>query len=282
MTQTGFHPPSSILLYDGGRTEALDLKEISKYLQEKLGGVEVVLRPDIFVFYLSRSSEPEGRQTVVDLLAKELASIKVRDLTRPNLAFEPLSGEIDYEKGRLLNPQKKVFGILYDGFRLQRSLSRLIPEEEDSLEHLHIVFTNQLFGTWDLEDRRFHARVSVYGFPAVISTTGVVEAPAKPREFYLMKQQLELLGTASGSLSELKKSLRDRFIDHDDHRLTEVLKGYVMQALFFHATGDPFCEDRDCRLYNAHWQEEVIRAQLNSRYEFCPRHREMLDSWFGR
>ena len=64
---------------------------------------------------------------------------------------------------------------------------------------------------------------------------------------------------------------------HDDPRLTEAMKGYVMQALFYHVTGDPFCEDRGCRLYNAHWQEEVIGAQLGGAYQLCPRHQGLLD-----
>jgi hypothetical protein len=112
--------------------------------------------------------------------------------------------------------------------------------------------------------------VSVYGFPSLISTTGVVEAPAKPREFYLKKR----LGIP---LEVLKSEFIGRFIDHGDPHLTDVMKGYVMQALFFHMTGDPFCDDPDCRLYNAHWQEELIRAQVDGRYEFCPNHLGILN-----
>jgi hypothetical protein len=68
----------------------------------------------------------------------------------------------------------------------------------------------------------------------------------------------------------LKEEYQGRFLDHSDSRMTEVLKGYAMQALLFHLTGDPFCEDRDCRLFNSHWQEEVIHSQINGKYEFCP------------
>jgi len=75
----------------------------------------------------------------------------------------------------------------------------------------------------------------------------------------------------------LKGELKGRFIDHGDPRLTEVMKGYVMRALFFHLTGNPFCDHPDCRLYNAHWQEELIRAQLDGKYEFCRDHRKSLN-----
>jgi hypothetical protein len=113
----------------------------------------------------------------------------------------------------------------------------------------------------------------LYPVPAIISTTGLVEAPAKPREFYLAKQQYEKLGK---DLTELKHQFQGSFIDYGDRRLTEVAKGYAMQAVFYFLAGDPFCEDKGCRLYNAHWQEELIFAQLESGYEFCPRHTEVL------
>jgi len=76
----------------------------------------------------------------------------------------------------------------------------------------------------------------------------------------------------------LKERFKGDFIDYEDERLTEVVKGYVMQAVFYSLTSDPFCDDRGCRLYNAHWQEELIFAQLESGYEFCPRHTGLLQS----
>lgn len=54
-----------------------------------------------------------------------------------------------------------------------------------------------------------------------------------------------------------------------------------MQAVVYYLTGDPFCEDRGCRLYNAHWREEMIYAQLESGYEFCARHEEVLGRMRG-
>jgi hypothetical protein len=102
----------------------------------------------------------------------------------------------------------------------------------------------------------------------------VVEAPAKPREYYLLKQQYQMLGK---DLLELKDGFRGRFIDYDDERLNEVMKGYAMQAVFYSLIGDPFCEDKGCRLYNAHWQEELIFAHIGSEYEFCQRHTKLIE-----
>jgi hypothetical protein len=39
-------------------------------------------------------------------------------------------------------------------------------------------------------------------------------------------------------------------------------------------TGEAFCDDPACRLFNAHWQEEMLRAQLADNY--CGRHRAWL------
>ena len=152
-----------------------------------------------------------------------------------------------------------------------------MPPDELDMGHAHVVFTNRLFGTWDEGDRRYHARVSIYGFPSLISTTGIVEAPAKPKEYYALKQGYAALGVPV-PLEELREKFRGEFIDYDDERLTEVMKGYVMQALFYHLFQEPFCDKITCKLYNSHWQEEVIKSQLECREkEFCDRHHEALN-----
>lgn len=75
----------------------------------------------------------------------------------------------------------------------------------------------------------------------------------------------------------LEKEFKGRFLEHNDPRLTEVAKGYIMQAVFYHLYGDPFCEDKNCRLYNAHWQEELIWSQLESPHQFCQKHRTIVE-----
>jgi len=144
-----------------------------------------------------------------------------------------------------------------------------------SLDLVHIFLTNRLFATWE-EDQRYHTRTSIYGLPSIISTTGLIEAPAKPREYYVLKQQYETLGK---DLMELNDRFKDRCLGYEDSRLTQVTKGYIMQAVFYTLSGDPFCPDKGCKLYNAHWQEELIFAQLGSHDEFCRRHTELLTNW---
>ncbi len=261
--------PSFIYLYDGGKTESLNLNEISQYLANIFKISKIKIRKE-FVTHYTENLNPQEKEKLINQLAKEIAKIKVRKIEQKLTDFEPLYGEIEYEKRRLLNPDNKSFGILYDGFEYMAIISRLIPKEEASLNHCHIVFTNILFGSYDETDKRYHLRVSIYGFPSIISTTGIVEAPAKPREFYLKKQ----MGV---DINILKQEFCGKFIDYDDPRMTEVMKGYVLQAVFYHMTGDPFCEDKNCRLYNSHWQQEVIQSQIYSKNEFCKKHKEIIN-----
>ncbi len=259
---------SKVLLYDEGTNQALNIGEIAEYLDKKLDRVEVEVR----------ESPLHSLEDKISDYAGKFASIKIQNpVERMSFGQEPLYGEVEYEKRRILG-KTKAFGVLYDGLELQRLYWQLIPGEERHLEFVHIFFTNRLFATWEEHDRRYHARVSIYGIPSIISTTGAVEAPAKPREYYLLKQQYEMV---KKDLLELKDRFRGRFIDYEDERLTEVIKGYAMQAVFFSLVGNPFCEDKGCRLYNAHWQEELIFAQLGGEYEFCPQHKSLVEKKNG-
>ena len=266
---------SHIHLYGDGLISSLSIEEVIRYLKGWMRRRAIGFRGNFFQYHLKPLPEEE-RELRVRRLAKELARLRIREATGRNVGDQgPMEAEVAYERHRIEQEDFKSFGILYDGFGLLRVFPSLISEDERNVDHCHIIFTNQLLGTWDGNDRRYHARVSVYGFPCVVSTTGVVEGPAKPREFYLKRQ----LGIP---IEILKSEFKGRFIDHGDPRLTEVMKGYAMQAVFFHKTGNPFCGDPDCRLYNAHWQEELIRAQLDGKYEFCRAHRESLNLYAGQ
>jgi hypothetical protein len=256
---THLHIPSIINLFEEGDLSGLNIKKLGQYLQEKTH-IPFHLRGNLY------KRLPEKRITE---LAKQFARIRVKEPGKQFVLGKPLQVEIDYEKRRIRDPHWKIFGIFYEGVFYQRIISNLIYKDKLDLDHCSILITTQLFGTWDQDNRRSHARVSLYGFPSLISITGLVEAPAKPPKFYFKKQ----IGIP---LERLKEEYRGRFIDHGDQRMTEVLKGYLMQALFFHLVGNPFCEDRDCRLFNSHWQEEVLHAQMDGKYEFCPKHEAIL------
>ncbi|MCK5008928.1 MAG: hypothetical protein KAS98_00485 [Deltaproteobacteria bacterium] len=261
--------PSFIHIYQGVETDYLNSVEIADYLKAIIKQAVVDIRPDIFCFY-SASCDNKEKGAILDTTAFEMAKIKIRDINKKDCLPEPMQAEIDYEKRNLLKSTAKTFGIIYEGFSLQQLYLNLIDEGEKDIKHLHLVFTNQLFATWDPSNIRHHARVSIYGFPSIISTSGIVVAPAKPRDFYLKRQ----LGQDPNLL---KEEYKGSFIDYGDPRMTDVLKGYVAQALFYHLVGYPFCEDKNCRLFNAHRQSELLQAQLFSNYEFCPKHKAVLE-----
>ncbi len=248
-----------IFLYSDKEFEFLD--EIKKYLEGKVSKASIETRGD-FVGCHTESNTDE--------IAAELAKIRVTDVNEPFAYNEPLYGEIEHEK-RVLSGSAAPSGVLYDGMKLHGLFQSLIAPEERNLDCVHMVLTDRLFGTFDEDDLRYHARVVICGFPSIISTTGVVEAPAKPREFYIEKQ---FLGGDELAIEELKRKFKGRFIDYGDPRMAEILKGYVMQAIFYHVFKEVFCEDRGCRLYNAHWQEEMISAQLEGP-GFCERHERL-------
>ncbi|MDO8688811.1 MAG: hypothetical protein Q7R39_02155 [Dehalococcoidia bacterium] len=234
----------------------------------------VEVRTAFISYNMARMTGDDASQRVEDL-AQGFARAKVHNPQRPNLNETPLPGEVGYERRRLENGSK-VFGLLYDGLELMRLMEEIIDPAERRLGHVHVIFTNQLFGTWEDDDRRYHARASLYGFPSLISTTGLVEAPAKPREFYFLKQQYASLGMADAVDVGMKKEFRGRVLEHGDERLTEIAKGYALQAICHQLWGEPFCPDSNCRLFNAHWQAEVLASQIGGNYEFCPQHRQML------
>lgn len=242
----------------------MDLGEICPYISD-ITRVEAEVRPEFF-------SHHRGRD--LEALARSVAETRVRNPRGGQEEFEPLLGEVDFELRLLRDPRKRLPGILYDGFRFQDILRSLLPSEERTLTTMHLAFTSRLLGTLDPNDRLYHARVIVCGFPSVVSTSGLVEGPAKPREFYLVRRGYSALGMTPPTES-LKDEMKGRFIDYDDERTSEVLKGYALQAFFYHLTGDPFCDDPHCRLFNAHWQEEMIEAQIPSG-KLCDDHAEVL------
>lgn len=257
-----------VWLYDEGTASTLRCDDVAHYLGETVAGIDAGCRGDFIIHWLA------GSRDSLAALARRIACLKVRDLSAPPTSATPLAAEIAFEQRRLENDNRGAFGIVYDGLGFQALLAELsVVREADAV---HIVFTNRLLATWQEDDLRYHLRTIICGVPCVISTSGLVEAPAKPREFHAARRALGNAAGAGAAYEILKQQFAGRFLDHDDERLTEVTKGYALQALAYHLVGEPFCDDPRCRLYNAHWQEEMLAAQLGGR--LCERHRTMLAS----
>jgi len=267
--------PFRAILYDEKTSKNLNLTELNDYINEKIPTMNTEIRNGFIRYHLKPDQQ--------DALDCEVAKIKVREMNFLAVDHVPLPGEVRFEKRILDDPDNCKIGVIYDGFELQRVFRELIHGDELDLENIHIVFTNRLIATLDENDRRYHARVIICGHPSIISTTGIVEAPAKPRDFYRMKMGYNIFGMNVPPTEVLKQQFQDRFIDYDDPRLTEVMKGYIMQAIVYHITGEAFCNDRQCRLFNAHWQEEVIEAQMNGG-KLCDEHVCLINEmreWFS-
>ena len=169
--------------------------------------------------------------------------------------------------------------ILYDGFMMQRLLETMINESQSNADHIHIVFEDRLICTFSEEDWRYHARTFVAGNPSIISTTGIVEAPAKPKEWYIKQMQLSIYKIDQNDADQndaLLSSKFDKYLNYGDYRINFAAVGYALQVLFFFITeGDPFCNDINCILYNAHWQEELLHSQIQND-RLCNEHSDLL------
>lgn len=197
----------------------------------------------------------EQKNANKETLAGMLAKLRIKELTAkvgPDESVEPFPAEVAFEGRFLTSPGKKPYGIPYEGALLQASLRPLLKQAGFSrLSSLPVVLLPDLLATFEPSDRRYHLRMNVLGFPALISIPGIVLAPAKPREYYLLKRS----GMDPAGLNRAFKGL---FIDHGDPRLPLVVSGLALQALAYARTGNVFCDDAGCSLHNAHWHHELI------------------------
>ncbi|SFR91846.1 hypothetical protein SAMN05216559_0976 [Halomicrobium zhouii] len=179
-------------------------------------------------------------------------------------------GIVRYEERALERPER-AGGVIYDGRQVQDALRRRVPDDECGLDHLHVPLLDRVVGTWGDHDGRWHKRVNVLGQPAIVSVPGLYEAPAKPEQYYEEKQKHALLSGDSPPREVLENEVEGEFLLEADPRTTDALKGYVLQAYHFLATGEDFCENDGCRLANPHRQPGVVEAQLDEP-EFCDDH----------
>lgn len=253
---------SRIFLYDEPLVPEIKINNLAKFLEEALG-VPVQVRKNFFSHFKSDKST-----------AYKLASSRVFNPYSSFEAHTPTEEEVDFEEKSFENNSDHGNIILYDGFEIQNIVKNIIPEEELSSDTFHLVFTTRLGCTYDYEDYRYHGRAVICANPAIISTTGIIEAPAKPRAYYLIMQHSMAQGL---NLDALKDQFRGKFLEHHDKNLDKVIHGYALQAIFYHLTAEPFCDSKDCILHNAHWQEDLIHSQIDLG-KLCEHHHRILES----
>lgn len=277
-----------IHLYTDRPHSNLRLNEVSDYLQKVLGKRAVIDVRGDFVKHHYGDSVPEE-------FLKNLAQAKAWAATVNARVWPPAHAPITEnekleEEMRILRDDKtpvpehyKDLMVsdyeYYEGAKLHNAFANGLRKDE--MGHAHVVFTSRGIRTMG-SDKRLHNRS---GFSAgvmnLVSTTGVVEGPTQPIE-YLQEMQNAL---NSGIFSvdgkhfvhsdDFHKALREKHMDKmllpNDERLSEVMKGYALQAVKAHLTGHAFCADQNCRLFDAHQQEHVIQAQIKSG-KLCQKH----------
>ncbi len=243
---------SEIFLYDEPAVPEIRIEKLAEFLEETFGA-----RVRVMASMLDGMTEETAR---------ELAAARV---FRPGMPFErhePAAEEVEMER-------RTPRGIIYyDGYEMQRIFSGLVPEAGARAGIFHIAFTSRLACTYDEGDGRYHGRALIGANPSIISTTGMVEAPAKPRQYYVWL----LSNMARGlNMEQVSERYAGASLAYHDERTAEVAKGYLLQALFYYITGDAFCESPECRLYNAHWQRDLLYSQIESG-RLCKRHQDAL------
>ena len=262
---------SKIFLYDEPAVQEIQISNLKNFLL-KTFHVDVEIKECIFN----------------NLDVKDVEKISSCRIFEPKVPFKkhlPNKQEIDFEKSvckdtKLMEKTTMVEDaeriediVMYDGFKVQNIISDIITENDSDPNNLHIVFTNKLTCTYDTADSRYHGRSVICSNPAIISTTGMIEAPARPREYYFEVMKCKMQGL---NIQNVKKNYNEKILDYHDQRLSKITEGYLLQVIFYYMTGDAFCNSLDCRLNNAHWQKDLLYSQLKIG-KLCHKHQTLLD-----
>ena len=255
-----------ITLYKEPALPEIDIKRLTDFLEENFP-FKIEIKENIF------------KELNIENINK-LSKSRVTDIKNSFSVHEPSDIEFEFEKklcqdSSLMNSTTKVEDaqeisqvFMYDGFELQKIFRYLI----DNNETLHIILTNRLTCTFDEKDERYHARAVICANPAIISTTGIIEAPAKSKEFYIQAMANKSQGL---DINKVKAIHKGEFLEYHDDRLSKIIEGYILQVIFYNITGESFCEYLDCRLNNAHWQRDLLYSQIEVS-KLCKKHQKDL------
>jgi hypothetical protein len=250
---------SKLFLYDEPAVPEIKIYKLADFIK-KTFSINVEVHKNIF---------SNADQTI----AKDLASCRILNSRKPFERHSPSLEEIQFEKNSFENTAKIKNIIMYDGFEFQKIASNLISEKDNSLDCFHLLFTNKLTCTFENNDHRYHGRAVICSNPSIISTTGIIEAPAKPRDYYMELFSNMIQGL---NVDSIKKKYQGSYLEYHDERLARIVEGYVMQALFYYLTGDEFCDQKECRLFNPHWQKDLLYSQIEIG-KLCEKHQKVLE-----
>jgi hypothetical protein len=249
---------SKIILYNEPSIPEIQIERLQKFL-EKQFPVNVEIRENILKYSFKET-------------ARKIAECKIFYLKKDFEKHSPTEEEIQFEEFNIQDTSITQNIIMYDGFQLQKIFNDLIPKQEKLDCFFHICFTNKLTCTFDYNDYRYHGRALIGANPSIISTTGIIEAPAKPREYYIDLMTSYPKGV---NVESIKQKYKGTYLEKNDQRLSNVIEGYILQAIFYYETGEPFCQNINCRLFNAHWQKDLLHSQLEIG-TLCQEHQTMM------
>ena len=243
---------SKIILYNEPTVPEIQIEEIKQFIIDTFQ-IKVEIKDNFF-------------ESLDDKAFESIASTRIFDLKKQFRKYIPTQEEIQIEKENQDTSEQDIM-TLYDGFELQNIIAGNITIPDNTL---HIIFTNKLTATFDNDDFRYHARALISSNPTIISTTGIIEAPAKPKQYYL-----DLMTNFSKEKIEgIKEKYKGEFLEYHDSRLSGIAEGYVLQAIMYYTTGEAFCENKECRLFNAHWQKDLFYSQIENK-KLCTKHQDI-------
>ena len=263
---------SKIFLYDEPAVQEIQISDLKNFLTETFS-IDVEIKKCIF-------------NNLSEKTIEKISGCRIFDPKTPFKSYLPDRQEIDFEKNvcrdtKLMEKTTMVEDaeriedvVMHDAFKIQNIIYDDVIENDTDSSNLHIIFTNKLICTYDIIDNRYHGRAIICSNPAIISTTGMIEAPARPKEYYFEAMKYKVQGL---SLDDVKKNYDQKFLNYHDKRLAKIAEGYLLQAVFYYMTGDAFCDSLDCRLNNAHWQKDLLYSQLKIG-KLCDKHQALLDN----
>ncbi|OGM28380.1 hypothetical protein A2962_02735 [Candidatus Woesebacteria bacterium RIFCSPLOWO2_01_FULL_39_61] len=325
--------PTVIHMFTDGVSPSFDSTAMKEYLSQTFGpNFSVEFEGDIIDKALK--DDPAKEDEIVDRLVSAKPWAKVssfwqfggsldnnqkKELERQALKRDknsPLQsfligqtiGEGPRGKLRLSNNEYYDIGALGS---LYTDLTHTMFEPKEATKELYLIYTGRGIGGSSEDPSIPHARAGfAYGNVAVISTTGLVDAPAKPLEVleayqarealgHLMPRGVERVKRFSQTMQEEKvpphdafyKVYEDKMLRDEDPRITEASKGITLQMILNSAgeqtrpvyqcttSGYEVNPDVSCRMHDAHHQEEVITTQINrgEKPEFCDFHTKLFE-----
>ena len=180
-------------------------------------------------------------------------------ITRNTVDIDSKTGNI-YEAIAIISKRSNQIAL-----EMKEELNGKLAEFATTTDNLDEVFENRE----QIEISKFYEKLPN---PVIISTTGIIEGPAKPKQYYMDI----ITNISKESIEEIKKKYKGEFLEYNDPRLPDIVEGILLQIIFYYETGDAFCDNSQCRLFNAHWQKDLFISQIKNQ-SLCNQHSKILN-----